>query len=481
MKDNLSKGPYGFTLSIDNDAINVSTSDGLEKWELQDASGSVIADVYGRLLLSHAGDGISICDQVVHFSENIDDTDTLERHVLDGLHGNWILVTRAPLARRVYMDYGGSLACVYSPTLKRAGSAALHVYDEVEYSRFLNHKRVDRLITAEGEHGWIPGTLTAHDGLWRLLPNHYLCLENFTSHRFWPRADFRFGIDFEEAAQVCANDIRSYVEAAAKQYQLGLSLTAGYDSRIVLSGGVNVPELLHAYTFRLPGLHLDSVIAPEICRRLGVRHTIIELSESDTAGKMWWDKMVGECVREVNRDIFPSLLNVPADMTLSGIYGETGRIRFYQKEAHKINEIILTASSILSRMTLPQDAELLNNVDGWLKPLQHYPSSVILDLAFVELKIASWGMGQSPAQKAFHPVMMPLAQRRVQAAMIGVDPVLRGNGPLFQRIGEINWPEAMEIDINRFGDYRDILAKINAGRKIEKIRRFLRHRSGQSE
>lgn len=475
----MQKGPYGLAIAVQPESVEVAGNADLDHWQLVDATGTAVADLHGKILAGHMGEGLSMDGATIRCNRALPTPGDLERHVVDGLHGNWILITRKPLPRRLYTDFGCSLALVYSPDLQRAGSSALHVLGEARFEADLNHGRVERLVRAEGEHGWIAGTLTAHNGLWRLLPNHYLDLESFTAHRYWPRDDFAFGMDFEEAAQICAQDIRGFVEAAAQQYRLGLSLTAGYDSRIVLSGGARVPpERLHPYTFRVPGLSVDTVTAPELCRRLGLSHEFLEILFSDEAGKAWWDRMVGYSVREVNRNTFPTLLGVKADLTLSGIYGETGRIYLYRKDAAIINSQPVNLESLLRRMALPRDPELLENLAGWIKPLMHLPSSVILDLAYVELRVGSWAVGQSPAQKAFSSVMMPLAQRRVQAAMIAVDPVRRGNGPLFHRIGTINWPEAMEIPINRFGDHRDFLVKVGAVRTLEKVRRLVRKRLG---
>ena len=468
--------PYGIRAEVTANTVCVSHSRGLTDYPLRDASGNVIATIHGQLLTGFVGAGMRFASDAVIADFTISSAEEFEKRIVDNLHGNIAIITSSPvIGRRLYTDYATALSIVYDPGKKLFASSAALMFEDDEYDARLLRDRVRRIVLSEGKQGWICGTLTAHQGLFRLLPNHYLDLESFTQHRFWPREDdFPLWMDFEEAARICAADIRSYVEAAVSQFDISVALTAGYDSRIVLAAARNVVDQVEAYTLHHRTLNIDAVLAPEIAGHLGVRHRLIPLTQTSEEEKLWWDHCVGHCVKEVSRDIFPSLKLIPGNLNLSGICGETGRNRLYQKDWRTINDRKLKAKTVLWRLALPSDPELVENVQNWLDELSWLAPSAVLDLAHVELKIGSWCMGQGPAQKAILPVMMPLGQRRVQDAMIRVNPAAKDNGALFHRIGELNWPEAMAFPVNRFGDYRDLLAKIRKLGNPQKVRQYLR-------
>lgn len=465
--------PFGITHAANGD---VACSRGLRAYPLLDSRNQRVATVYGLLLRGWAGAGLHVTADAVRTDFPVADVDIFEGQVLPGLHGMFQAVTDAPLPHRLYLDTGGCIPAVYCTRSRRIASSAYMLFDREEYQQRFLADRYERLVVHEG-HGWIAGTLTAHADVWRLLPNHYLDLETLTTHRYWPDgADFPLDMPLETAAQTVAAALRGYIEACVREHDTAIMMTAGFDSRILIAASRNVADRISFITLGKAGDGLDQDMATVIARELHLTHRLQPQVPANAAQQQLWEQYVGHVVRERNRQDFPTLGALSHDVILTGILGETGRSHLYKQDVDRVNDQPVTASAIVARLTLPPDPETLRTVEEWLDPIRMLPPSAILDLAYDELRGGSWAMAQSPIQKAMKWSLMPFAQRQVLAAFMSVPPATKGKSALFQRIGEILWPEAMAFPINRYGDWRDHLGKLAKLTKRESIVRYFRNR-----
>ena len=111
-----------------------------------------------------------------------DPIDGLAETLLWALGGRYIWVATLGEHTRIYPDAGGQVTCVFDPELKIAGATALSLMDDATYDARLNQSLFHEL-GVDGE-GWFPAGLTAHHGLLRLLPNHFLDLADWKAKRF---------------------------------------------------------------------------------------------------------------------------------------------------------------------------------------------------------------------------------------------------------------------------------------------------------
>lgn len=126
----------------------------------------------------------------------------------------------------------------------------------------------------------LPNDITMFDGVKVLLPNHYLDLSQRQAVRV-PAAPTAaaYAADAEETARISAVLIRQIVREYGKYYDMVCPLTAGYDSRVVLSFLRNAQEDVNCYTFRHPGFSektADLQVPEQICRDLGVPYCVIK-------------------------------------------------------------------------------------------------------------------------------------------------------------------------------------------------------------
>lgn len=443
--------------------------------DLQDQAGRrlgvVIGFVYSEFADSFMASG------VVTLPLAVDGVEALERDVLPRFGGTFLMIACRDLPLRAYPDHAGSLSLVYSPEDRRAASSPSLLLDEQAYQARFHTDLHQALVVREGASGWISGTLTAHRGVIRLLPNHYLDLGDWTAHRFWPRPDtFAQWRDMATAADSAADALRDFARAACDQFRVAATLTAGFDARLLVA--TLHQELARAGFFTInTGVGLDLDMSQVIAKRFGLNHRLVEPLAANETQMAIWDRAVGDCMIEAPRITHPTLgLLTERDAIFTGMYGEVGRCRLYRQDLMTINDARIDARFVMDRLTLPPHPELLENIGQWFAGLKGQPNSVIMDLAFLELKFASWAMGQRPMTNAIKLNLLPIAQRRVLDTFIGVSPQDKDTEALFWAIIARLWPELAEVPINKYGDLRDYLTIWHKISNPNRVRRFLRDR-----
>lgn len=408
----------------------------------------------------------------------VNDFADLEAQVLPRFGGTYLLLTSGALAGRVYMDHGGSFPVVYSSPDRRAASSAALLLSEAEYTERFRRDLHAVLVEREGFGGWIAGTLTAHRDVRRVLPNHYLDLSSWTTHRYWPRAgDFGTWRDFDTSVDAAARAIERFSAAASRTFRVAVTLTAGSDSRLLLAGCRSGLSDYEFFTLDAPGAERDVGVSRALASRFGFTHRAIALKQATETETAVWDRMVGDCVIEAPRLTHVTLRELTHhDAMFTGICGEVGRCRLYRQDYGHINEMRIDARFLMDRLTLPRVPELQADIAAWLAELSGQPNSVILDLAYHELKAGSWAMSQRPITNSIKLNFIPFAQRAVLEAFIGVEPARKGNHELFRATISNLWPELSTVPINKYGDLRDLVVLWKKLITPNRLRRYLRDR-----
>lgn len=448
----------------------------LRRMVLRDEAGVEFGLAFGFLYSEFSQDFVG--DGDVHLPVRVDSIDDFELRVLPRLAGSFLVFTTGVLPPRLYLDHAGSMPIVYLEAERRAASSASMLLDEDEYrERFLTDLH-SALVVREGKGSWISGTLTAHRGLLRLLANHYLDLSSWTVARFWPRpGDFDQWRDFSQASASAAAAIKAFNGAVFRNFRTAATLTAGFDTRLVLAGCRDNLDQCEFFTIAAPHAELDMEMSGRIAERFGLRHRILPLQAADAEETAIWDRVVGDSIIEAPRLTYPTLRSLAeVDAQLTGAFGEVGRCRYYRQDFERINAEKIDARFVLARLTVPQHPALISNVQDWVDGLAGQPNSVILDLALHELKLGSWAMPQRTMMSNVKFSFMPFTQRAVFDAFIGVEPRQKDTETLFWDLIIRLWPELKEFPINKYGDYKDRLSKLRKIFYPNRLKRLMRDR-----
>lgn len=470
-------GSLGLTVSERNGVLETRHGSGIRQYLIESSDGARLGDLYGLVLPPRAGSAFVIEGDRIHMTAPVADFRDLETLLLDRMRGTFAVVTGGKLAPRLYPDCASTLPIVYCPESRRAGASAATILGEEEYwERYLALRH--RLhVERRALEAWIPGTLTAHQGVYRLLPNHYLDLDTWSAVRFWPRPkDFRRDAAGIDTASIVAAEVSEFIAAAASEHRVGVALTAGYDSRLMAAACRGVANRLDFYTLAHDRPGMDAVVAGDLSRRLGLRHEVVPFVEATREEQDAWDRATGHTIRHANRRLHPSVRQLDCDLIVTGILGETGRSRMYKNDFATVDEVKPRAEAVLARMNVPAEPEVLEDIETWLAGIDWLPFSAILDLAVLEL---FYMPHFRPPQFAQMPELMPFADRAVQNAFFATPPQEKPAGRLFKLAIEELWPEALSIPVNRYGDYRDIFDKVNKLSQPDRVIPYVQRRLGE--
>jgi asparagine synthetase B (glutamine-hydrolysing) len=131
---------------------------------------------------------------------------------------------------------------------------------------------------------WLPGDASMYEGIKALLPNHYVDLRTGQSQRFWPDADLK-GMSRQEAVAESSRLLRGLMLSARRRFDLALSLTAGWDSRVNLALSRDLVRDLYCFTLTYPHTEntRDVTIPGVLLKRLGLQHSLIKYPEQVNA------------------------------------------------------------------------------------------------------------------------------------------------------------------------------------------------------
>lgn len=432
------------------------------------------------LLVGHAFDprAKDFLSQDIELGAAATTVEALEQY-LDTLSGAFIAVTGARFGSRLYMDPGATLPIFWRTDSRIAGSSPVEIASAAELDANFDAGLHATCIGNEGMGSWIGGDLSAYSNIRKLLPNHYLALGEGAAKRYWPK---EIGWHpFPAAVADASAALLAFTTAAAKRFDLKLALTAGYDTRLVLASSRDAVADVEYFTLAARGSELDRWAAGELAGRLGLNHRVLPLVRSSPEDIALWDQRVGFSVCESNREQYRSVAALGETAIIAtGMYGEVGRCRLYRQNVDTINRMEVSPAFVAARLTIPAPELVRRSLERWVEGLAGFPPSVIMDLAFLELKFGAWAMGQKPATSQAAFTISPMAQRQVLSAFIFTPPEEKRTTRLFEALIRACWPEVLELPVNKYGDFRDRLALLRKAANPNRVRRFLRDRLARS-
>lgn len=189
--------------------------------------------------------------------------------------GRYVFVVSDDTQSRLYLDPAGMLGTVYNPSGKTAASlATLAVTAPMEpaldypFWETAAHPRKARFAFG----------YTLDRRAKQLLPNTYLDLKSWTTHRHWPTQDQEFTCaSLEEARDTLRVSFERHVvviNALVKRFPASFPVSGGQDSRLLLafaSGCLDRVERFYTHVTNF-NTSQDMVVAKLLCEKMGVEH-----------------------------------------------------------------------------------------------------------------------------------------------------------------------------------------------------------------
>lgn len=381
---------------------------------------------------------------------------------LVNLGGRWILIindgTRCRLLhdplglRQVFYlnsSRSGEVWCASQPgVLARIGD--LH-FDE-EALAFVRSR-----AWPNGEH-WLPGDVSPFKQVKHLLPNHFLDFATGRVDRYWPvRDSARLSLD--DCVDKCAVTLSGLMLSAHHRFDLAISLTAGWDSRLVLAASRPIAADLICMTLRTQSTASADVEVPALLlKRLGLRHEILDgFAEADRSFQRVFAANVPLPHPAWAADAWAILRRYGyTRVAVTGSGGEVGRRGVSGKYQPT------TAEELCSIAGMTRSPFALQAYAHWLSglPLHHYN---VLDLYYWEQRAGNWlAMVQLElGDVAWQDIFTPYNCRGLLEHMLAID--VRHRWPprhdLQRRLIRRLWSDTLALPINPHKQKRNRLLK----------------------
>ncbi len=317
------------------------------------------------------------------------------------------------------------------------------------------------------EH-WMPSGTSLYENVYHLVPNHYLDFNKFEQIRYWPVRRIE-NKNLNESTEKISFLLKNTMFAASKKFQLALPLTAGLDSRLILSSCREFLNDVFVFTLQYRDLTMDSgdiKIPKKLSERLGFDYKVIDcrkpldkefadiyVQNTDIPHLNDWGKTANGMFSE-----YPQ-----SRVAIKGNCVEIGRCAYYHNGKHTK---IRSGSRFVSLINGWSDVDFIKRrILSWFEEVKDFEQNYgydLFDLFYWEHRMGSW---QSQSQLEWNIVreeFTPFNNREIIDNMLAVQPKYRSRPKsiLFSKVIQKLWHETLQEPINPSSVQRKIKSYI---------------------
>jgi hypothetical protein len=380
---------------------------------------------------------------------NCNEADSADRFesALNGLGGRFAAVFLTSRNQRFYLDASGSLAAVYCEEHQVVASSCNLVLQVGDLQQNF------ALVQAFGlpqRDGYFPFELTPWSGIARLLPNHYLDLNNWVRKRHWPNGRLLDPTRHpDEVIHDIARLVEAFISGVTKLAAAQIPLTAGYDTRVLLACSRPSLRSIHFFTSPIPDVNarMDCAYGRRIARKFGLDYSALTWKNASEQEIESWIYRTGTCVVDrITRCTRTDQQLDPARFTLLGVGGEVGRGYFWLPD--DVPSRPISGDELVQRFKFPPVEVVIQEASNWLNQLPTSDLLEKLDLFYIEQRLGCWAgpAMYGPLYDRF--LMYPFNSRRIYELMLSLPQDYRREERMPIDLIRLKWPELLEFSFN---------------------------------
>ncbi|NLA48976.1 MAG: hypothetical protein GX876_05875 [Bacteroidales bacterium] len=317
------------------------------------------------------------------------------------------------------------------------------------YDEYFNSEYVKKNI----EH-WIPSGLSFYENVFHLVPNHYVRASEKSQIRFYPNKNLPEG-EYNDLLNKFSSLLKSIVTTAYNHLDLAFSLTAGWDSRIILSCCKDLREYIMFYTLRYRDYgdkHMDIKIPALLSELLKLKYEVFDCQKgmSEEFSVLYKQNTDMAHLNDWGKIAYGILKTYPQDkVAVKGSCSEIGRCFYYPNCKHKKN---LTENDIVQLERGWSELDFIKeHIKIWFndKKENNYGYD-ILDLFYWEHRMGSWQAQSQLEWDVVQETFTPFNSRELLDLMLAVNPTYRktDNPALYRDTMKILWQDVLFVPIN---------------------------------
>ncbi|WP_100641487.1 hypothetical protein [Marinobacter salexigens] len=383
--------------------------------------------------------------------------DDLLKHIF-GLSGRYVIVywngseaklvhDACALRKAFYLFDGDEVYCASQPGLIK------------HYKELVERKDADLIefMSSESfmksESSWV-GDETIYEGVRQLMPNSYLDIRGGDVKRYW--LNNLEQLSFDETVKEVSRILKGSVDAITRRGEVMQSVTAGWDSRVLLAASRYVSDKVYYFVNTMNVYnddHMDIAVPKTMLGDMG-----LELNIFKNMPKLRDDFFSRIQVNVEGARNLPKTLAIQyyhdfhyGKLNVNGNGSEVAR-SYYGSDHVEWGEI--TTDYVLSKAGLDKNSLYLKGqVEKWLsdvKDLVEDGGFNIMDLFYWEQRMGNWGGMFMAEQDIAVEGFMPFNNRKLLVLALALDAKYRAapNHTLHKNLIEEMWPELLKYPIN---------------------------------
>jgi len=285
--------------------------------------------------------------------------------------------------------------------------------------------------------------------MYQLVSNHSLEIETFQSSRVFPRKE-RIELTQEKSIKLLIFIFRNILTQINKKYTIYSSITAGYDSRLLMSATKFISDEIEYYTFKLPNLSsnvVDYILPKKITSDLGLKYKSVKINNLDN---------------EIQKEIIETydLPKIRPFQQYKNIFPEKHKpnillVGFVSEVAKNYleNVKVKNGKDIVRAVHLPDNKYLEGYYQEWLdknkKTIQNFRYE-LLDFIHWEQDITNFAGQNTYYAHHYVNLFSIFNSREIIKLMLSVNPKFRDgkNTKLFNLLIKNMWPELLNYPFN---------------------------------
>ncbi|MGH2108679.1 hypothetical protein [Aerococcus urinaeequi] len=330
------------------------------------------------------------------------------------------------------------------------------------------------------ENPWF-GNETIYENTYHLLPNFYFNYSEGTTSRYWINKENSNKL--EEATEQISEILKNSLFGANLRYDLILPVTAGLDSRILLSATKNISDDFYYYVSKMkmkdnhPDIKIPSRLLPKLGLTLNTLNNMSPLRKDvenilKNNIELFRNGHDRNITTQYYMDNFSNKVNV------SGVVSEVGRN--YYGINHPTNDNI-DSNYLMTLIEIPmQFSYVKKQLESWLLSAKEFAKGKnisVVNLFYWEQRMGNWGSLTANEEDIAIENFMPFNNRKLLMVIMSVDDNYRVSPDfiLYKKVAENLWPEVLSEPINPEPISSKIFNKIfpkRAKNKIKYITKF---------
>lgn len=442
-------------------AFTLQSDPSLPVWKLLDPSGKHVGFALGWRIDASAR--LASADIRIPFAVTSEADGRLE-NLIYSFGGRFVFAILAEQIRRVYPDAGATLGVVFSAIGKILGSTvsvlALHHPEHPVWSMTTGD------FPDERPNQYYPAGLTCDSSTQRLLPNHYVDLDNWEAVRHYPKHPLRPLTDSEipDAVRKIAHLLRSQIHAAVRHLpHVYMPLTAGQDSRMLLACSKEFCHSIEYMTFDYSAVNktatgslarprvwqTDLLTSDNLAKQGALNHRVVPVTP------IYPQSTAIEYLRRIgfaggagkSADFFWACqkeLEVSAAW-ITGFAGAVAKAPYRRAGDETLPS--LGADDVLKRMRLPIEDRFVKATTKWLNGLQT-SNDTLLDLAHLEHRCGGWSSPHMYGTAPFAMSLAPFCHRTIFDLMLRLPTEYKRQQRLSKDLVSLAWPALSFLPFN---------------------------------